>query len=123
MSSFPTMLSGGSGGGHLCIFKEDYPKLLLDQLQILRGSSAIYDLDLSVQNSHFKVHKVVLAAASTFIKVSHRPTIFITTQNKGLLFLGVKGAAETDATAQGRPTSSGTGTALSAPKLLLISQP
>ena len=32
----------------------------------------------------------------------------------------VKGAAETDAIAEGRPTSSGTGTVWSQPKLLLI---
>ena len=36
-------------------------------------------------------------------------------------FWSVNGSAETDAT--GRPTSSGTGTASSAPKLVLIPQP
>ena len=61
--------SGGSGPGPMCIYMKDYPKLLLDQLQILRLSTQIYDLDLSVQGTHFKVHKIVLAAASTFFKV------------------------------------------------------
>jgi hypothetical protein len=38
-------------------------------------------------------------------------------------FWGVEGTAETDAIAQGRPNSSGTGTSFSASKLLLIPQP
>ena len=39
------------------------------------------------------------------------------------MLFGVKGAAETEATALGRPIFSGTGTALSALKLLFIPQP
>ena len=39
-----------------------------------------------------------------------------------VIFFWVKVTAETDETAQGRPTSSGTGTALSAPKLILNPQ-
>ena len=40
-----------------------------------------------------------------------------------LMIFGANGGAETDATAQGRPTSSGEGTSFSAPKRLLILQP
>ena len=85
------MLSGSSSSGTspMCIYKEDYPKLLLDQLQILRVSSAIYDLDLSVQNSHFKVHKVVLAAASSFIKVIMCERAILESSTKDVYFIDV----------------------------------
>ena len=59
-----------------CLFRgsQHCPELLdeLEALRGLQGSGGLVDLDIICQEKKIKVHKVVMAAASTFFKASFR---------------------------------------------------
>ena len=65
---------GASSSSKACLFRgsQHCPELLdeLDCLRGLQGSGGLVDLDIICQDKKIRVHKVVMAAASQFFKVS-----------------------------------------------------
>ena len=69
-SSAQAANGSSSSIGPMCLFVKEHGKNLMEKLNSLKCDQNLTDLRLDVQNKHFNVHKVVMAASSKFFKVS-----------------------------------------------------